>query len=206
MSSTEASSAAPDSDVSSSESSWSANRSTIWWNALACPVCSLASANAVIAADTLSDAVLSFSLSLMPARTSRSPGFRSCQPCLRWRQFLKPSRVCVGEIHRIRDHGRGQLRLAGTVVFGAALLFLAGALGELVHQAGCATLFDGANHLVDGVGRADMPVCGAHVVDGVGQICHGFSYGGIAVQFGRGAENGGKLCGVADRTGQMRGV
>ena len=121
-------------------------------------------------------------------------------------QFLKPSRVCVGEIHRIRDHGRGQLRLAGTVVFGAALLFLAGALGELVHQPGCAALFDGANHLVDGVGRADMPVCGAHVVDGVGQVCHGFSYGGIAVQFGRGAENGGKLCGVANRTGQMRGV
>ena len=121
-------------------------------------------------------------------------------------QFLKPSGVRVGEIHGIRNHRRRKLRLAGTVILGATLLLLARTLVEFRHQTGCATLFDGANHLVHRVGGTRMSVCGAHIVDRVGQIDHGLRHRSIAVQFGRGAENGGKLRGIANRSGKMRRI
>ena len=73
------------------------------------------------------------------------------------------------------------------------MLFLAGASAQFAKQSRRAAPFDGMNHVVHGVGGTGMPVGGAHIVHRVGEIDHGSCHVSIAVEFGGGAENGGKL-------------
>ncbi len=121
-------------------------------------------------------------------------------------QLTQSRGIRIGEIHRIRNHRRGKPRLAGTVVLGTTLPLLAGAPVQLGEQIGCAALLNRAYHLIHRIGGAFMPVRRAHVVHRIGKRHHGMGHIGVAVQFRRGAEDGGKLRGIAQRTGKMRGV